>query len=87
MKGLEIIAPDSVAGTSRSFRFTVADNETKDGNGVSGAVRTEYYLVRVAANAPTTPTSGGGGGGGCSAFGFATLALLLLAPLSLLRRR
>jgi len=34
-----------------------------------------------------TPTSGGSSSGGCSAFGFAPLALLLLAPLALLRKR
>ena len=39
-------------------------------------------------SAPVSPTSGGSSsGGGCSAFGFAPLALLLLAPLALRRKR
>lgn len=97
MKGLEVIAPQSVSGTERTFTFTVKDNKNKDQNGVVSAIRTEYYLVRVAATIPVatptgavtvSPTSAhaGGGGGGCSAFGFAPMTLLLLAPLSLLRR-
>jgi len=49
---------------------------------------TAPVTVTPPTSAPVSPTSGGSSsGGGCSACGFAPLALLLLAPLALLRKR
>ena len=62
----------------------------RDRNGATGKVEAEYYVVRVAANpgqlVTATPT-GRYRSSGCSAFGYGPLTLLLLAPLSLLKRR
>ena len=65
------------------FPFSIADNGPHDADPDDHQV-TAYFI----AVAPYGDESGSGsGGGGCSALGFAPAALLLLAPLFLLRRR
>ena len=92
MTGFVLLTPHSTASaTERTFRVDVVDNAVRDRNGVTGKMEAEYYVVRVAANpgqlVSATPTSHHRSSGGCSAFGYGPLALLLLAPLSLLKRR
>ena len=67
----------------RSFSFDVDDETGTDADEDQGELAAEYYLVRVAANAP----AGGHSSGGCSGLGFLPLAALLALPLGLLRRR
>ncbi|WP_156789493.1 Synerg-CTERM sorting domain-containing protein [Aminomonas paucivorans] len=91
MTGFVLLTPHSTASaTERTFHFDVVDNAVRDRNGVTGKVEAEYYVVRVAANpgqlVSATPTERYRSSG-CSAFGYGPLALLLLAPLSLLKRR
>lgn len=64
------------------FPFAIEDNGPYDADLTTGSVAAFFVAVKPYSESPS-----GGGGGGCSALGFAPAALLLLAPLFLLRRR
>ena len=84
MTGFLLLSPPSGdEDDRRSFSFDVDDETGTDADEDQGELAAEYYLVRVAANAP----AGGHSSGGCSGLGFLPLAMLLVLPLGLLRRR
>ncbi len=62
--------------------FSVVDNTSWDLNPNADEVEVQVVVAKA-----TEASSGGGGGGGCSAGFLAPAALILLAPLFLLRKR
>lgn len=65
------------------FPFGIQDNGPHDADETPGLVAAYFIAVKPYSETP----SSGGGGGGCSVGFLAPAALLLLAPLFLLRRR
>lgn len=81
-------ASETSIATAQTKVWTIAEGSVYDQEvNVAGELKVGFHLVAVTATPVTTPTTApsSGGGSGCS-FGFAPLALLLLAPLALLRK-
>jgi len=82
----EVASEVSIA-TEQTKNAVIAEGSEYDANEAADALQVGFSLVSGTATPISTPTSApsGGGSSGCS-FGFAPLALLLLAPLALLRK-
>ena len=82
----EVASEVSIA-TEQTKNTVIAEGSKYDANEATDALKVGFSLVSVVATPVNTPTTApsSGGGSGCS-FGFAPLALVLLAPLALLKK-
>ncbi len=79
------VAEEVSIATEQTKTTVIAEGSEFDANEAADALQVNFSLVSVTATANPTTTPSSGGGSGCS-FGFAPLALLLLAPLALLKK-
>jgi len=79
------VAEEVSIATEQTKTTVIAEGSEFDANEAVDALQVSFSLVSVTATANPTTTPSSGGGSGCT-FGFAPLALLLLAPLALLKK-
>ncbi len=81
----------SALGNGQGVDITVTDGLSYDWNDTAGVVRVAMTVMTIeipdGAQAPTPQAQATGGGGGCAASAVAPIALLLIVPLLLSRKR